>query len=283
MGEFFKSVWFKIILGVAAVLVGFILFEASTGNLSGPNGLLGMISQPFCQASEAITKAVGGFFDQIFNAGKYKEENQQLKDKISELESKMVDYDSMKTQNDQLKEVAGIKELHMDYELEPAGVVARDPDDTFGFMINRGSLHDVQVYDPVITSAGLVGYVSSVAPTYSHVTTILSPDLNVSGYETKTGAAGVVCGRADLAEKGQCQMLHLDKHTDITNGNLIATSGSSGIFPPDIVIGSVNEVNINENGMSSYLVIQPSVDIRGVTDVTVIKSFTGQGSQIPNS
>ncbi len=157
-------------------------------------------------------------------------------------------------------------------------MIARDPENLYGFTIGVGSLSGVEENDPVITAAGLVGLVTSVSPTYSQVTTVLSPDLQISAYDTRTGSAGVVCGRADLAVFAECQMQHLDKDAGVSSGDLIATSGSSSLFPADIVIGSVSEVTISENGMSATLTIQPSVDVQSVTDVTVIKSFTGQGS-----
>lgn len=281
MRNFFKSIWFKILLIILAILFGLFLFEASTGRLSAPSEMLGVVVEPVEKATSTVTNTVGGWFDQLFHSGRYKSENEELKEQIAQLQNQMVDYENLKSQNEQLKEIAGIKERHTDFEMEPASVVARDPEQLYTFTIDLGSMDDVQVNDPVITSAGLVGIVATVGPTYSQVTTLLSPDLQVACYDTGTGEAGIVSGRVDLASSGRCQMQHMDKDTNVSNGNLVATSGSSGIFPAGLVVGSIEETRINENGMSSYLVIQPSVDLETVTDVTVIKSFTGQGESIP--
>ncbi len=281
MSDFFRSVWFKIIIVILAALMGLFLFEASTGRLSSPSKIIGTVIEPVQRASSAVVGAVGGFFDQIINSGDYKKENEKLKEEIAGLQSQMTDYENLKSQNEQLKEAAGVKEKHVDYEMLPASVVARDPEQLYSFTINVGSLDDVAVNDPVITSSGLVGVVSSVGPTYSYVTTLLSPDLQVACYDIKTGESGLVSGRMDLISSGRCQMQHMEKASNSSNGDLIVTSGASGIFPTDIVVGSVEEIRISENGISSYLIIQPAVDLATVTDVLVVKNFSGQGSGLP--
>ena len=281
MRDFFKSLWFKFLVVILAVLLGLFLFETSTGRLSTPSEILGTVIEQIERGTSAITNTVGGFFDQVVHSGQYKKENEQLREQLAQLQNQMVDYQELKTQNEQLKEIAGIKEKHSDYDMTPANVVARDPEQLYSFTINAGSLDDVQVNDPVITSAGLIGMVTTVGPTYSQVTTLLSPDLQVACYDIQTGESGIVSGRMDLAPSGRCQMQHMDKDTKVANGSLIATSGSSGIFPPGLIVGSVEDTQINENGISAYLVIQPSVDLSTVTDVTVIKHFEGQGSGIP--
>lgn len=284
MREFFKSWRFKILLGVVAVFIGVMLYEASTGGLSAPNGLIGSLTSPVQQGASAVSNGVSGFFDKFLNAGNYKKENEELKTQISELQQQMVDYEKMKEQNEQLKEIAGIKEKHSDFDMEPATVIARDPSDAYGsFTINKGSVHGVKKNDPVITSAGLVGQVTSVGLTYAHVTTLLSPDLEISGYEVHTKDSGVVVGDLALSQEGLCQMQHLSKETSIAKGYIICTAGSSGLFPSDLIIGTVQEIKIQNNGISAYAVIKPTVDVHEVTNVAVLKSFVGQGVNIPGN
>lgn len=278
MREFFGSIWFKILLVIAAICMGFIVYEASTGNISSPSALFGMIAQPFERAASSVSNAVGSFLDPFIHAGKYKDENEQLKQQIADLQNQLVDYNKLKTENEQLRDVAGVKELNPSFDMEPASVIARDADDAFGaFTINKGSYSGIEKNDAVITPAGLVGLVTDVGPTYSQVTTILSPDLSISANDSQTGIAGVVSGDMSMAAQGCCKMEHLDKDADVANGNLIITSGGSGVYPSNIIIGSVKEMRIQSNGISSYAVIWPAVDVKTVTEVTVVKDFEGKG------
>ncbi len=284
MREFFKSWRFKILLGVVAVFIGVMLYEASTGGLSAPNGLIGSLTAPIQQGASAVSNGVSDFFDKFLNAGNYKKENEELKGQIADLQQQIVDYEKMKEQNEQLKEIAGIKETNPDFDMEPATVIARDPSDAYGsFTINKGSVNGVKKNDPVITSAGLVGQVTSVGLTYAHVTTLLSPDLEISGYEVRTKDTGVVSGELALSQEGLCQMKHLSKETSIAKGYIICTAGSSGLYPQNLIIGTVQEIKIQNNGISAYAVIKPSVNVTEVTNVAVLKSFLGQGVNIPGN
>ena len=57
-------------------------------------------------------------------------------------------------------------------------------------------------------------------------------------------------------------------------GDTVQTSGEGGIFPKGIMIGTVERVMIEENGMDNYAVIRPFVDPATVTDVYVITDVT---------
>ncbi len=276
MQDFFKSGLFKILIAVAASLVGLLIFEASIGNLVAPEQIIGMITKPFSEVTTATNDSVSGFFDQIFQSGKYKDENELLKDELANLQKKIVDYEQLKGENERLKEAAEIKSINPAAEVETASVIARDPDDLYTFTINAGSLQGIKKDSPVITKRGLVGIVTKVAETYSKVTTILGLDIQVSSINTAKNEVGVVSGRADLLPNGLCVMLHLDKDTRLEPEDIIATAGGGGLYPSGVVIGKIKEIRVNDNGVSSYAVIEPAEDINAVKNVTVIKSFSGQ-------
>lgn len=282
MQDFFKSGLFKILIAVAASLVGLLIFEASIGNLVAPEQIIGMITKPFSEVTTATNDSVSGFFDQIFQSGKYKDENELLKDELANLQKKIVDYEQLKGENERLKEAAEIKSMNPVAEVETASVIARDPDDLYTFTINAGSLQGIEKDSPVITKRGLVGIVTKVAETYSKVTTVLGLDIQVSSINTAKNEVGVVSGRADLLPRGLCVMLHLDKDTHLEPEDIITTAGGGGLYPSGIIIGKVKEIRVNDNGVSSYAVIEPTEDINAVKNVTVIKSFSGQKAKQSN-
>lgn len=282
MQDFFKSGLFKVLIAVVASLVGLLIFEASIGNLVAPEKIIGTITKPFSEVTTAANDSVSGFFDGIFQSSRYKEENELLKDELANLQKKIVDYEQLKGENDRLKEAAGIKSKNPAFEVETARVVARDPDDLYTFTINAGSLQGIEKDSPVITKRGLVGIVTKVAETYSKVTTILGLDIQISAMNSAKNEVGVVSGRADLIPDGLCVMLHLDKDTKTEPQDIITTAGGGGLYPQGVVIGKVKEIRVNDNGVSSYAVIEPTEDINSVRDVTVIKSFSGQKSKQSN-
>ena len=50
------------------------------------------------------------------------------------------------------------------------------------------------------------------------------------------------------------------------------------VYKRQLLIGEVEEVSPSSDGLSYYAVVRPFVDVRSVTSVFVITSFTGQGA-----
>lgn len=281
MRDFFRSLKFKILLIVLALLFGFLLAAAAMGGESLPNRLLGYIVTPIQTLSSRISGAVSDFFNTWWNAGAIQEENQALLEKLNTLREQMVDYEQVKRENEQYKQYLSLKEENPDFTFEPASVVGRSANDAFGsFVINRGSLHDVSLYDPVITDAGLVGYISEVSSTFSRVSTVLDQDLRVGCYNIRTRDTGVLTGSIDLAQQGLCQMMYLSRDSLSAAGDLVVTGGTNGIFPEGLIIGSILQVEPDERGISLNATVRPVVFIQEVDDVFVITSFLGQGSSL---
>ena len=127
-----------------------------------------------------------------------------------------------------------------------------------------------------------MGWVSAVYPTYSHVTTILSPETNVSVLDQVTQDTGVAAGSMKYAESGQVEMRFLTAQNKLKAGDIIITSGVGGIYPGELPVGEVVEKKQEENADSITAVIQPYEDIKTVTNVCVITEFLGQGSTMPD-
>ena len=280
MREFFKSLCFKIILAVVAVILGGMLYAATTGGLATlPEQILSYVVYPVQRAAAAVSDSITGFFSVFVDARENYEENQRLKEENAELRRQLVDYEDTKTENERLKEITGLKELNPDIEFQPAGVIARDPEDRFGaFTIDIGYLHGISVRDPVVTGEGLVGYVSKVGPTYAVVTTILSPDCNVGAMEISTKDTGNITGTVELAAEGCTKLELLPRDTLVEEGGTVVTAGTSGLFPKNIVIGTVEKVELETSGITSYAVIRPVSEIDEIKNVFVLTDFLGKGS-----
>ena len=282
MREFFSSKKFKVILAVIALMFGMMLYSASGDGVANiPRNLLEMVTTPFQKAGAFLSNTIGGWFADLAAAGNNARENEELKQQIAELNQQMADYEKLKDENAQLKEIAGIKELYPDFEVMPAQVVSRDASDrASSFIIDRGSLHGIAVNDPVITANGLVGIVTQVGPISARVKTILSPEIDVSAIDIKTDQLGVVSGSYAYAESGKAKMGILSEETAIEEGNMIVTAGASGLYPKGIPIGTVTKVDTESTGITKYAEIEPFEDVSSVTTVQVVTSFLGQGSRL---
>ena len=260
MRDFFKGFKFKIIVCAFALVLGVVIYAAVSGGFSTfPENVLSTIAKPFVTVSNAVSQWVEGTLDKFANADRYKSENEELKDKLNEQYRQIIELENVKHENDQLKEILKIKEENSDFEFSaPCNIIAHNSNDAYaGFTIDRGSDDGISLYDPVMTSNGLIGMVSEIAPNYAKVSTILDNDIK-------------------NASEGNCLMSYITKNSGIKKGEIVK-SVAGVVFPGNLLIGTVEKVYDDENGLSVHAVIKPAVDVRTITDCVVITDFKGQG------
>lgn len=278
MRFFLRSRQFKIIIAVfCAVVLLTVSFVIFAKRMSPQTDIAGTISAPFRNLFTSVSNIVADFVDNYNNGNKLSLENAELKAEIDTLRGQIADMQEISEQNNFYKEYLGIKENNPDFVFTDATIIARDSDDPYGsFTVNRGSTSDIAKYDPVITNAGIVGYVTEVGLTSCKVTTILSPDITLGALDNRTHDSGIVTGSLSFAEKGFCQFANLARSCSVAVGDYVITSGE-GIFPEGLLIGSVNNIGIDENNNSIYAEIKPFAEISELRSVMIITSFEGQG------
>lgn len=281
MRFFFRSRQFKIFLAVTAVVVALSILTALVGGYISPQaGLAETIAAPFKKLASTVKNSIDDFNDRMFHSDEIVHENEQLKAELAELREQLVDYESAINDNEFYKDFLEIKENNPDFVFCPAFVTSKDPDDVFGgFTVDRGSHNGVSLYDPVITDAGLVGYVTEVGYSTCKVTTILSPELTCGAYASRTNDAGVVSGNRELALQSKTRLYNLSRTCTVAVGDVIVTSGS-GIFPDRLIIGTVDNILSDSLTSSLYAEIKPAVDFDDLKNVMILTSFDGQGEAL---
>lgn len=280
MKEFFHSVKFKVLICLAALLLGLMAYAAVTlGTETPPEQIVGTLLYPFTTAANAVSDGVSGFIDKLVNADVYKAENESLKSQLTELYKKTKDYNTLEEENAQLREILGLKEKNPDFIFsESCSVIARNANDIYGgFTIGSGKTSGISLNDPVVTSAGLVGRVTSIADNYAKVTAVISPEVNVGVYSVRSKVTGVIENTVESAQDRMCLMSGILKDADIAVGDVIFTSGKSGLFPDDLMVGTVVEIYDDPNGLSKHALVKPAVDVFNVTTMFVITDFDGKG------
>ena len=278
MRFFLRSRQFKIILAVFCVVVLLTVSFVIVGKRMSPQtDVASTISAPFRNLFTNVSNMITDIADNYKNGNKLSLENAELKAEIDTLREQIADYDEISKQNDFYKEYLGIKENNPDFVFTDATVIARDNDDPFySFTVNKGSSSDIAKYDPVITSAGVVGYVTEVGLTSCKVTTILSPDITLGALDNRTSDSGIIKGSLSFAENGFCQFANLSRSCSVAVGDYVITSGE-GIFPEGLLVGSVNNIGIDENNNAIYAEIKPFAQISELRSVMIITDFEGQG------
>lgn len=278
MKEFLKSLAFRVLVLVAALLVGMMVYAASVGGVSTiPETLAGFIVTPLQTAAAYISDGFDQFIGLFTDAGALRKENAQLQEELNALREQQVELDELRRQNELYRDYLELKEQNPDYQFADARVIAMDPaDNYYNFTINVGSLAGVSEGNPVITPDGMVGVVYEVGGSYAKVRTILDPRAPVSVYVSRTRDNGITGNTSALAGEGLLRLERLDRTAGAAAGDIVVTYGN-GKYPAGLMVGELTEVYAESDGLSLSAVIRPFADIARVSDVFVIVDFAGRG------
>lgn len=280
MKDFIKGRGGKILLASVCILLGLALVTASMGN-SYLNSALGFIITPMQQLSAKISGAAADAAPGGKSVEELEAEIKQLTEERDKLIKLTIDYYDIKKNNQQYSKFLELKDKNKEYKFAPGAVISSSSLDLFyGFTLDVGSLAGISKDDPVITDSGLVGWVSEVYPTYCKVTTIFSPDTNVGVLCQRSEDTGVVTGDLKLADQGLVKWKFITAQNKLEAGDIVITTGISGMYPRGIPVGKVKELKNDETDASLYALVEPYVDIKNVRDVFVITEFQGQGNMV---
>ena len=276
MKDFFDTWKFKILVIVAVFLVGIMAYAGANGRLTAaPQELLSVVLTPLQKVTSALSGGAASVWEKYTSIDDVMDRNEQLEAENAELRQQMVDYDRIKAENDAYKALARIQDTNSEATYVSAFVIGRDPLDEFGgFTLDQGSADGVAVNDAIISDRGyLLGVVVEVDATSCKVMTILHPSFNAAGVISRTRENGIITGSADYAADGQCVLTNLDRATEARKGDQVITTGLGGVFPANLLVGTVQEVVPEQSGKSSSAVILPGADPRTVKHVFIVTEY----------
>ena len=276
MKDFFDTWKFKILVGIAVFLAAIMAYAGANGRLTAaPQEILSVAVAPFQRAAAAVSNGVSSLWEKYTNIDAILEENEKLTTENAELRGQMVDYDKLKAENEAYKALTNIQEQHPEMSYVSSFVIGRDPLDSFyGFTLDKGSLDGVEANDAITSDEGyLLGVVTEVDLTSCKVMTILHPSFNAAGVVSSTRDNGIITGSADYAAEGLCILSNLSRSTLTKANDQVITTGLGGVFPPDVLVGVVQELVPEASGKSTIAVIKPGADPRTVKHVFIITNY----------
>ena len=75
-------------------------------------------------------------------------------------------------------------------------------------------------------------------------------------------------------QEGLLHLNYLDADAAPQVGDLVVTSGVGGYYPDQLVIGRVQEVMTDDDGLAQYAVLAPAADLDALQQVFIITDFT---------
>ena len=280
MRDFFGSVKFKVIACIMALLVGIMIYAGTTGGYSAATSqLFEMIFEPLKALSADISSKVTATFEVWSKAEEYRDENEKLRQELNEMYSRIVDYDEVKRENEDLRTMLGLKEKYENFEFSPpCKIISRTANDPYqSFTIDKGENDGIVPGDPVVTTNRRVGVCDEVSPATTRVRTLYSPNTALGAYTVPGRVEGIVQGGYEYGSIGRLTMNFVGLDEEICVDDVVVTSGSEN-FPAGMVIGAVESVETDGRGLSQTAVVKPVEDPATISGVFVITNYINEES-----
>ena len=221
-----------------------------------------------------------GFGEYFADMKSLRDENESLRVENQALKDKLTDAEIMADENAWLYKYLSMKEEHEDYTLCSASVVASASSVGEGgeyvteITLNRGTSSGVETGMPVLTPMGLVGVVVESHTNHCRVTTVLDTSVSVGAVTTRGSERGLCEGDYTLVHDGLAMLRYLAEEADVTEGDIVVTSGRGSVYPYGIPVGRIMSVSFNAYSRTTEAVIRPFVDFSDLRQVVVMTSFT---------
>ena len=272
MKRFFKLAAVRAFAALLALLTaGSLLSLALRGRSSPFTSVVGLITSPLQGLSASLARAFQDVGIYFLSSKALQEELDRKNAEIASLRGRVVDYDEIKRLNEVYTKYLKLSEQNPDFRYVRATITGIDPTGQFGtFKLNKGSASGVKVQDPVLDGEYLVGVVVKTDLISCIVETVLNPRVKVAVYETVSNELGVAENTAEYARYGLCAIPQLPRTTSIIPGALICTSGLGGVYPKDLILGTVTDVSDDNQNMSAVAIVQPAADFTALRDVFIL-------------
>ena len=274
MAKFFKTAGIVVLILLVLVLL-----------LTGIGKLLGGASplSQFLQAAlSPVDKLLGSgvakledIYGYMHDYDQLKEENAALKAQIAEMANEVRRSQDANEENERLRTLLNLQRAHMDYAMVDANLISWSTSSwSSAFNIDRGSRDGIEAGDCVITECGyLVGIVTECGRYSSTVRTLLDPRSAVAARMETAGITAVAAGDFALMSQGRLKLTYLQDAGVLIIGDTVLTTGSGGVYPSGLVIGTVADLRLDQGGFTEYGIMDPAVELASLRQVFVIRGY----------
>jgi rod shape-determining protein MreC len=256
------------VVAIGGALIGGVLLLLSTFNppaYAAVRGFFAEITTPISSGIAWATSGVAGAPEGVSQHFNVREENERLRKQVAEDQVLVARARTLHQENRRLRALLQVRDVTTDAVIT-ARLVNSSASSTRRYAtLNAGSWQKVERGQAVREAAGLIGQVIETSPNTARVLLIIDPDSNVPVRRTRDGMPGIAKGRGDglldIRAAGLSNMM-------FRPGDIFVTSGTGGIFPPNIPVAIV--VRRQDDGALA----RPLADPSKVDAVSVLRPYT---------
>jgi len=225
---------------------------------------------PLQRATTGVGGAGLGFFRGLWEMRNARDENQTLRQRLAEAETKIRDAQAALDENERLKKLLDFTK-DVSYKSIPARVVARDPSVWFNtLVINRGTLDGVDLDMPVVTPDGIVGRIVGVGPVSSQVMLLTDERSAAGAVVGQLGSSNAIGSVRGYGKNGLLEMRYVSGLETVSVGDYVVTTGQDKIYPPGLNVGAVVEVKQGTTTTPHTIYVRPGARLDSLQEVAVL-------------
>ena len=219
---------------------------------------------------------------------------------ILDISSNFTDYFSLKRANDELsRENAFLRTQVPDnnYDISDPALISHQSGDSIHYLyrpakvinnsinkfhnyitIDKGAKQGIKPEMGVISARGLVGVVRHVSPNYATAISLLNTQLKISARLRETNHFGSL--EWDGKSYQYAVLNEIPGHAKVSVGDAVVTSGYSALFPEGILIGTIEDFELNK-GEGFYVIrVKLSIDFKNLTYIETVEKITRNEQQV---
>jgi len=209
------------------------------------------------------------------------DKNTALSARVIELETER---DFLKTrcteEENLIEQLTDLKRVLPDvgYQLLPAQIVSKERVRTLSglmrsFTLGCGVSSGVRNDDLVVVGYAVVGKVTAVSPSASTVRVLTDPDFRIAARTIPSGVEALLVGYGE----NRCLLNYVESRAPVKTGDYVVTSGFEGLHPPELLLGTVENVAQTASGRLLYVEVKPAVNLDRVSQVIVVRRRPAPG------
>lgn len=234
---------------------------------------LATVLSPVTNTLISPVTAVQDSFKYVDNLSSVKLSEQEAHKKLLLQSQRANQVETLSLENTRLRQLLGLKETLS--TPSQAAEVLYDAIDPYSrkVIVNKGSVHAVQLGSPVIDELGVLGQVIRVFPLTSEVAMIIDREQTTPVLNTRTGVRSVAYGNPS-AFGDVLELRFISGNADIQAGDTLSTSGVDGVYPAGLLVAKIEKVERRADSGFAKIICIPKANVLGAKHVLILNPIT---------
>ena len=217
--------------------------------------------------------AIQDSFKYLDELSSVKLSEQDAHSKLLQLSQRANQVETLALENTRLRQLLSLKETLS--TPSQAAEVLYDAIDPYSrkIIVNKGSMHAVQLGSPVIDELGVLGQVVRVFPLTSEVAMIIDREQTTPVLNTRTGVRSVAYGNPS-ASGDVLELRFISGNADVLAGDVLTTSGVDGVYPAGLQVAKIEKIERRADSGFAKILCAPKANVLGAKHVMILNPLS---------